>query len=120
MTYYGTPFDAIVSFLRILPGDNDDELHWPVKVKVEVEQLNQAADQDHVMATTTLWWDKEERERWKAIDDYYAKYDILEKREHGMQYMMNVVSNTYNTLCSIKMNYHTLSSYEVTSMQSSA
>ena len=70
MTYYVTPFDAIVSFLRILPGDYDDELHWPVKVKVEVEQLNQVADQGHVMVSTTLWWDKAERESWKAINNY--------------------------------------------------
>ena len=89
VTYYSTPFDAIVCFLCILPGEYDDELQWPVKIKLEVEQLNQAADQSHVMVTTTLLWDKAERESWKAIDDYYMKYDILEKREHGMQYMMN-------------------------------
>ena len=39
-------------------GEYDDQLNWPVKVKVELELLNQAGDHHHVVRTENMEWTK--------------------------------------------------------------
>ena len=87
--YYGPPYNSIILFLGLLPGEYDEELSWPVKVAFQVEQLNQIGEQGHKMFTATLEWNKEEQGAWKTIDSYQMKYKDLEKSKPSVQYILN-------------------------------
>ena len=45
-------------FLRLLEGDHDDELDWPVSIKAHVQLLNQLGDHSHREKTSTGRWRK--------------------------------------------------------------
>ena len=69
-----------------LKGEYDDQLHWPVEVKVRLELLNQAGDCHHVVKT----------ENWKvnASSTYVIiflimSYRELEKKGDGISYVMD-------------------------------
>ena len=68
-------------------GEYDDQLLWPVKVKVRLELLNQAGDHHHVVRSNAWEWKKEKKGGCEIID--IVKYADLEKRDDGVQYMMN-------------------------------
>ena len=70
-------------------GEYDDQLSWPVKVKVHLELLNQAGDHHHVERSKRLQCEKEERGTHKFIDLRLMQYADLERRGDGVQYMMN-------------------------------
>ena len=42
-----------------MKGKHDDELPWPVEIKVQLELLNQAGDQHHVVKTKTTKWERD-------------------------------------------------------------
>ena len=96
--YYPKINNDIGAFLCLMKGENDDQLQWPMKVKVQLQLLNQAGDHHHVERTKTLEWKKYERGSCDAIDNTLIardidanlmKYTDLEKREDDVQYMMN-------------------------------
>ena len=75
--------------LLLLTGLFDDELRWPMLVRVRLEILNQAEDRHNVVKGNTIEWRKYEREWNKVIDDCMIKYSTLERQGGGIQYMMN-------------------------------
>jgi len=79
----------IGAYFHLLTGEYDDQLPWPVHVKVRLELLNQAGDHHHVEKTRSLKWGKDKRNSCEAIASYLIKYSDLEKRGGGVQYMMN-------------------------------
>ena len=90
IVYYAEYDDDIGAKLRLMKGDYDDQLQWPVNINVCLELLNQAGDHHHVVRYKTLQWNKDERDHYgKTIDDCLIKYDNLEREGDGVQYMMN-------------------------------
>ena len=87
--YYSEDHDHIGVSLCLVEGDNDDQLQWPVKVKVQLQLLNQAGDHHHVVRTTILEWGKYQKGSSKEIDNYLMTYTDLERRENNVQYMMS-------------------------------
>ena len=87
--YYGSPDNDIGAFFYLVPGEYDDQLHWPVEVKVRLELLNQAGDHHHVERTKSFKWEKNKRDSPNVIDNSLMKYSDLEKKGDGVQYMMN-------------------------------
>ena len=87
--YFDLRHNDIGAYLHLLDGEYDDNLPWPVEVKVRLELLNQAGDHHHVVKTKTLRWEKEEEDEYETIDDSIVKYSDLEKRGNGVQYMIN-------------------------------
>ena len=88
--YYLSYHNDIGAKLRLMKGDYDDQLQWPVNINVRLELLNQAGDHHHVVRYTTIQWNKDERDHSdKIIDDYLMKYCDLERKGDGVQYMMN-------------------------------
>ena len=86
--YFGLPNNDIGAFLHLVTEEYDDQLHWPVEVKVRLELLNQAGDHHHVERIKSFKWEKNGRNT-HAIDDSLMKYSDLEKKGDGVQYMMN-------------------------------
>ena len=72
-----------------MKGEYDDQLNWPVKVRVQLKLLNQAGDHHHVVSTKNMEWTKEKRDSYLIIDNSLMKYPDLEKLSDGVQYMMN-------------------------------
>ena len=87
--YYSVDYKDIGASLWLVEGENDDQLQWPVKVRVQLQLLNQAADHHHVVKTETLEWKKDQRGIDMEIDESLMKYTDLEKREDDVRYMMN-------------------------------
>ena len=88
--YSGSIRRDIGAFLYLLIGEYDDQLHWPVKVKVQFELLNQGGAHQHVeRRITSCEWEKNERGRGHAIDSSLMTYPDLERKGDGVQYMMN-------------------------------
>ena len=87
--YYSLDHNDIGASLYLMTGLFDDQLPWPVEVRVRLEILNQAGDRPPVVKARTLAWDKCKRESEKVIDDYMIKYPTLERQGCGAQYMMN-------------------------------
>ena len=87
--YYSPPINYIGAYLLMMKGEYDDELTWPVEVKVRLELLNQAGDHHHVVRTNEMKWKKDKREKYIAIDNYLMKYSDLERQGDGVQYVMN-------------------------------
>ena len=84
--YYGLDIGA---FFHLVTGEYDDQLHWPVEVKVRLELLNQAGDHHHVERTKSFKCEKNKRDSHNVIDSSLMKYSDLEKKGDGVQYMMN-------------------------------
>ena len=78
----------IGAFLYLMKGENDGQLQWPVKVKFQLELLNQTGDHYHVGRTKALEWKKDERGSYKIIDNGLMKYTDLKKNEIGVQYVL--------------------------------
>ena len=89
INYYGLPSKDIGAFLHMVTGEYDDQLHWPVDVKVQLELLNQAGDHDHVERNKSFKWEKNKRDRDRIIDYNLMAYSDLERKGDGVQYMMN-------------------------------
>ena len=87
--YYSSRHSDIGVFLELMKGEYDDQLHWPVKVEVRLELLDQAGDHHHVERTENVERTKDKRNRYFAIDESLMKYSDLERRGDGVQYMMN-------------------------------
>ena len=90
ISFYETPHNKIGAFLHLLTGEFDDQLHWPVEVKVRLELLNQAGDHHHLQRTERFEWEEvNERDEHRIIDGSLRKYSDLERKGDGVQYMMN-------------------------------
>ena len=76
--YYSKPDNDIGVSICWEKGEYDDQLPWPVKVKIHLELLNQAWDHHHVERRESWQWSKEDRQ-----------YPDLERRGFGVQYMRN-------------------------------
>ena len=74
--------------LRLLEGEYDVQLPWPVNVKTHLELLNQAGDHHHVKIAKSRKWEKNEKGD-EIFDSTFLKYSTVEKRGDGVQYMMN-------------------------------
>ena len=79
----------ISALLYLMKGEYDNQLNWPVEVKVQLELLNQNGDHHHVVRTMNMKWNKDKRDTCNIIDDSLMKYPDLEKSSDGVQYMMN-------------------------------
>ena len=79
----------VVPFLK--EGECDDQLLWPVKVKVRVELLNQAGDHHHVERSVSWECEKEKRGdiRYFNTADCVLQYHEVEKKDDGVRYLMN-------------------------------
>ena len=82
-------YTNIGAFLYLMKGEYDDQLNWPVEVKVQLQLLNQNGEHRHVVRTKNIEWKKDNRDRWGIIDDSLMKYSDLEKSSDGVQYMTN-------------------------------
>ena len=82
-------YNGISVYLYLTKGEYDDELCWPVEVKVRLELINQARNHGHLMKAKTLVLDKEKRDTTAVIDDRLMTYPELEMRRSAVQYMMN-------------------------------
>ena len=87
--YYTSLDNDIGAYLYLMKGEYDDQLNWPVEIKVQLELLNQNGDHHHVVRTVNMKWNKAERDRYNTIDASLMKYSDLEKSSDGVQYMMN-------------------------------
>ena len=76
-------------YLYLMTGEYDDQLHWPVEVKVRLELLNQAGDRHHVERTKSCKWEKNKRDSYTVIEDGLMACSDLEKKGDGVQYMIN-------------------------------
>ena len=85
---YGCHSNAISVYLSLMNGEYDDQLHWPVKVRVQLELLNQAGDHHHVVRTKNMKWTKGKRDSEEIID-VLMEYPDLEKVSDGVRYMTN-------------------------------
>ena len=84
---YG-PKDHIFNYLYLMTGEYDDQLHWPVEVKVRLELLNQAGDHHHLeKIKATSKWEKNNRDLCKITGT--LKFSELEMKGDGVQYVMN-------------------------------
>ena len=79
----------ISALLYLMKGEYDDQLNWPVEVKVQLELLNQNGDHHHVVRTSNMKWNKDKRDTYDIIDNSLIEYSDLEKSSDGVQYMMN-------------------------------
>lgn len=86
---YKSPYDMIVIFLGLLPNECDEDLNWPIKVSLQVEQLNQIGERGNKKFTSILNWNKQERGEWRPIDSYQMKYSALENKRDTVQYLLN-------------------------------
>ena len=87
--YYSISTNDIGSKLYLMKGEYDDELPWPVTVKVQLELLNQAGDNGHVVRSKELKWRKDKRDTVQNIDNSLMTYPDLERQGGGVEYMMN-------------------------------
>ena len=54
MLFYPSPHNDIGAQLYLMKGEYDSQLPWPLKVKVQLDLLNQAGDHHHVVRTADL------------------------------------------------------------------
>ena len=71
--YYSSKYNDIGAYLFLVTGEYDDQLHWPVEVKVRLELVNQAGDHHHMERTNSCKWEKNERNNYNTIDDSLMK-----------------------------------------------
>ena len=80
--------DGAFLYFFLETGEYDDQLHWPVEVKIRLELLNQAGDHHHVeRINTTCKWEKNERDKYHT--SCLMTFTDMERKGGGMQYMMN-------------------------------
>ena len=80
----------ISAYLYLRPGDYDDQLRWPLQVRVHLELLNQAKDCHHIEVTKSLEWkEKVSSNSYKVIAYPWKSYADLEKKSDGVQYVMD-------------------------------
>ena len=89
ISYYTSSDNNIGAQIYLMKGEYDDQLNWPVEIKVQLELLNQNGDHHHVMRTVNMKWNKDKRDGWGVIDGHLMKYRDLEKSSDGVQYIMN-------------------------------
>ena len=87
--FYGKPYNDLGAKLRLIHGEYDEQLKWPVKIKVRFKVLNQADDQRSVVKVVTCVWGWLERGTDVEIHNCLMKYKTLERANYGVQYMMN-------------------------------
>ena len=82
--------DYISAFLYLVRGDYDDQLRWPLQVRVHLELLNQANDCHHIEVTNSLEWkEKVSSQSWKVIANHWKSCADLEKKSEVVQYVMD-------------------------------
>ena len=82
--------DHINAYLYLLPGDYDDQLRWPLQVRIHLELLNQAKDCHHIVVTNSLEWEgKVSSGSYKVIAVRWKSYADLEKKSEVVQYVMD-------------------------------
>ena len=81
--------DDIGTKLRLMRGEYDQQLQWPVQFKIRLEVLNQVSDHRHVVRVVYCDWNWTERGADKAIDEYLMKCATLERISYGVEYMIN-------------------------------
>ena len=87
--YYEAKYSDIGAFLLLVEGEHDDELHWPVKVSVTLELINQAGDNHQgLRKCKVLEWGKGQRYE-KSINDTVIEYAEMEKTRDNVQYLVN-------------------------------
>ena len=89
LKYFDTRHNDIGAYLGLLPGENDDQLSWPMRVKLRLELLNQAGDRRHILKTKAFTWERVEEEEFEAIDESVVKYPELERKSEGVMYLTN-------------------------------
>ena len=89
ITYYSSPHNDIGAALYLMKGENDSQLNWPLKVKVRLDLLNQAADHHHVVRTSDLQWNKWEKEQSRTIDTNIIKYATVERCKGSVHFLKN-------------------------------
>ena len=89
INYFGSAHNDIGVYLYLEEGEYDDQLPWPVKIKVCLELLNQAGDHHHEERNNSWQWEKGSEGSFKEIDQSLMQYADLERRGDGVQYMMN-------------------------------
>ena len=87
--YYSHLYGDIGVFLCLETGEYDDQLPWPVNIKVCLQLLNQAGDDLHEEKCKSWEWEKEKRGCGEYIHDSLMQYADLERRSNGVQYMVN-------------------------------
>ena len=87
--YFSNDYKDIGMYLQLEKGEYDDQLPWPVMVKVRLELLNQAGDHHHEERSKSWQWKEESRGSVKDIDESLMQYAHLERSHDGVQYMMN-------------------------------
>ena len=83
ITHFGM---GIGAGLCLVKGEYDDKLHWPVKVRVQLELLNQAGDYHHVVRTGNMEWNKVKKASETVIDDL-VRYPEIEDVVDGKCYI---------------------------------
>ena len=73
--------------LRLLEGEYDSQLHWPMEVKVHLELLNQAGDHHHVVKTEN--WKTQRSTKTLLLLLLQRPYCELEKKGDGVSYVGN-------------------------------
>ena len=84
--------DYISAYLYHLPGDYDDQLRWPLQVRVHLQLLNQAKDCHHIEVTNSLEWKGKvsgSSYKYIAIVVPWKSYTDLEKKSEVVQYVMD-------------------------------
>ena len=89
VAYYSSPHNDIGAALCLMNGEYDDQLKWPLKVKVRLDLLNQAANHHHVVRTNDLEWNKWEKEQSQTIDANIIKYATLERCSGSVHFLKN-------------------------------
>ena len=87
--YHGFPSGTIGARLHLLIGEQDDNLQWPLEVRVQLKLLNLAGSDQHVVRVRKVKWLKENRENFCLIDNGLMKYSELERASDSVQYLMN-------------------------------
>ena len=81
--------NAIAVSLSLFQGEFDDQLDWPVEVKIRLQLLNQAGSEGHVSKTCSHTWKKEERGHYHVIAQALMTYSSLEKTSDSVNYTLN-------------------------------
>ena len=87
--YYTSQYNDIGAYLHLMNSEYDDQLNWPVQVKVQLELLNQNGYHHHVMRTMNTKWNKDRTDISYKIDENLMRYRDLEKSSDGVQYIKN-------------------------------
>ena len=77
-------------FFKLLEGDHDDKLPWPVSITAHVQLLNQLGDHNHHEKTSTGEWEKIERgEHYGGIREFIELSELGLSAASSAQYLKN-------------------------------